>query len=170
MKMKTKILFVCLFAIGLNGNAQEGTAKKNTKIVLNNGGGYDGKTPLIFVNGKTFTDREMEALNPDSILSINILKDATAVLKYGEEGKNGVILITTKGNNSIADVLVIDENMDIEKWPLYILNGVKLSKSEVMAIKPDEIESITVLKDAKSIANYGTAAQNGVVLIVTKKR
>ena len=39
---------------------------------------------------------EMEKLDPDAIGSMNILKGETAIQKYGEKAKSGVILITTK--------------------------------------------------------------------------
>jgi TonB-dependent SusC/RagA subfamily outer membrane receptor len=38
----------------------------------------------------------MNSVTPDKIKSVNVLKDETAVKKYGEEGKNGVIEISTK--------------------------------------------------------------------------
>ncbi|MBE0651135.1 MAG: TonB-dependent receptor [Bacteroidales bacterium] len=50
--------------------------------------------------------------------------------------------------------------------PLYIVDGVKTYN--VNEINPDDIASITVLKDAASAAIYGSEAANGVVLITTK--
>jgi len=52
--------------------------------------------------------------------------------------------------------------------PLYVVDGVQYSGS-ISAINPDDIESITILKDASSTALYGNKASNGVVLITTKK-
>ena len=49
--------------------------------------------------------------------------------------------------------------------PLIIVDGVEGSFEE---INPNDIESITVLKDAASAAIYGSKAANGVVLITTK--
>lgn len=51
--------------------------------------------------------------------------------------------------------------------PLYIIDGVP---SEAMSqLSPDDIESISVLKDAAAISLYGARATNGVILISTKK-
>ncbi len=50
--------------------------------------------------------------------------------------------------------------------PLYIIDGVE--RDGMTRLNPDDIESITVLKDA-SAAIYGARAANGVILITTKK-
>lgn len=49
--------------------------------------------PLVIVDG---VPRNFSQIDPNSIASINILKDAAAVAPYGMAGANGVILITTK--------------------------------------------------------------------------
>ncbi|WP_165830107.1 M56 family metallopeptidase [Flavobacterium hydrophilum] len=51
--------------------------------------------PLIIIDGK-ITNKSTDDLDPQNIEQINVLKDPTAITKYGEKGKNGVILITTK--------------------------------------------------------------------------
>lgn len=50
--------------------------------------------------------------------------------------------------------------------PLILIDGIESSLSE---INPNDIESISVLKDAASAAIYGSRAANGVILIETKK-
>jgi len=50
---------------------------------------------LLIVDGKEF-DKELNTISPDRIESITVLKDQSAVTVYGEKGKNGVIVITTK--------------------------------------------------------------------------
>jgi len=52
--------------------------------------------------------------------------------------------------------------------PLYVLNGVPYDGS-IAAISNDDVESITVLKDAAAAALYGSRAANGVIMITTKK-
>lgn len=56
----------------------------------------DNETPLYILNEKEITAKEMESINPDTIQSINVLKGESATSKYGEKGKNGVVIITTK--------------------------------------------------------------------------
>lgn len=52
--------------------------------------------------------------------------------------------------------------------PLYVLDGVPYD-GDVNAINPDDIASITVLKDAASAALYGSRGANGVIIITTKQ-
>ncbi len=51
--------------------------------------------------------------------------------------------------------------------PLYVVDGIIFSGS-LSSINPNDIESITILKDASSTALYGSKAANGVVLLTTK--
>jgi TonB-dependent starch-binding outer membrane protein SusC len=52
--------------------------------------------------------------------------------------------------------------------PLYVIDGFPITGS-IGNMNPDEIEDITILKDAASTSLYGSRAANGVVLITTKK-
>ncbi|MDP5100198.1 MAG: SusC/RagA family TonB-linked outer membrane protein, partial [Nonlabens sp.] len=51
--------------------------------------------PLIVVDGFPIDDA-LEFINPSSIKSIEVLKDASSAALYGSRGANGVILVTTK--------------------------------------------------------------------------
>jgi len=55
-----------------------------------------GAKPLYVIDGKVATESEMNLLLPSSIQAIDVLKDKSATSIYGENGKNGVVLITTK--------------------------------------------------------------------------
>lgn len=52
--------------------------------------------------------------------------------------------------------------------PLYVVDGFPIT-GNISNLNPDEIEDISVLKDAASTSLYGSRAANGVVLITTKK-
>jgi TonB-linked SusC/RagA family outer membrane protein len=53
--------------------------------------------------------------------------------------------------------------------PLYVIDGYPVESGGMNNINPNDIASITVLKDASSTAIYGIRAANGVVMITTKK-
>lgn len=63
--------------------------------------------------------------------------------------------------------------------PLYVVDGVAIvnddvtsglkSQSVLSTLNPDDIESMTVLKDAAAASLYGSRAANGVIIITTKK-
>ena len=59
-------------------------------------------------------------------------------------------------------------SMSASNAPLYVVDGVPYD-GEISAINPQDIESMTVLKDAAANAIYGARGANGVVLITTKK-
>lgn len=53
--------------------------------------------------------------------------------------------------------------------PLYIVDGVPVSAERFRSLAPDDINSISLLKDAGATAIYGNRGANGVILISTKK-
>jgi len=59
-------------------------------------------------------------------------------------------------------------SMSASSAPLYVLNGA-VFEGDLGDINPDDVESISVLKDATSAALYGSRAGNGVIMITTKK-
>lgn len=54
-----------------------------------------GGSPLIFLDGIKYNG-DISDIDPATISSMEVLKDEKAIEKYGDEAKNGVILITTK--------------------------------------------------------------------------
>ncbi|QNL51541.1 TonB-dependent receptor [Olivibacter sp. SDN3] len=61
--------------------------------------------PLVIVDG---IPRDFSRLDPHSIASISVLKDAAAVAPYGMAGANGVVLVTTKQGQKGAPTLSYD--------------------------------------------------------------
>ncbi|RPG36951.1 MAG: SusC/RagA family TonB-linked outer membrane protein [Muricauda sp. TMED12] len=114
-------------AAGVNITATNGVSGSATNIVIR---GYTSLTgsnqPLFVVNGvpfdgasnqqNAFFDSQTESsrfldIDPNTIESINVLKGLSASVLYGEKGRNGVILITTKngandGANKKTEVTV----------------------------------------------------------------
>ncbi len=60
--------------------------------------------PIYYLDGKGFTG-DVNNLDPNKIASINVLKNQPAISKYGEKGKNGVVEIFTKTENSVSDTV-----------------------------------------------------------------
>ncbi len=52
--------------------------------------------PLVVIDGKHSTIEEVQKLDPETIDHIDVLKDKASLEVFGEEGKNGVVIITTK--------------------------------------------------------------------------
>lgn len=53
--------------------------------------------------------------------------------------------------------------------PLFVIDGFPIEDLDPTTLNPEDIESITILKDASSTAVYGSRAANGVILIQTKR-
>lgn len=53
--------------------------------------------------------------------------------------------------------------------PLFVLDGAPITQTVFTTLNPNDIENITVLKDAASVAIYGSRAANGVIVITSKK-
>ncbi|MES2794377.1 MAG: TonB-dependent receptor [Bacteroidota bacterium] len=53
--------------------------------------------------------------------------------------------------------------------PLYIIDGVPVKDQYQNTINPEDIESMQILKDAAMASIYGSRANNGVIVITTKK-
>ncbi|WP_293301463.1 TonB-dependent receptor [Pedobacter sp. UBA4863] len=69
------------------------------------------------------------------------------------------VSITIRGGNSITQ----------SNAPLYVVDGFPIEDFNASSINPDDIESISVLKDASATAIYGTRGANGVIILETKK-
>ena len=80
----------------------------------------------------------------------------------------GVRVMTTDGSPD-ADILIRvrgSSSITGDNTPLYVVDG--FQTKSISDISPNDIEDITVLKDASSTAIYGSEGANGVVLITTK--
>ena len=82
----------------------------------------------------------------------------------------GVQLTSSSGDPSSSPTIRIRgfSSLNAGKDPLIIVDGAPYS-GDMANINPNDIESMTVLKDAASNALYGARGANGVVMITTKK-
>ncbi len=91
--------------------------------------GYTVKTlgsenqPLIIIDGVEINKEIMDQIKPESIMSISVLKDKSATTVYGEKGKNGVILITSKksGAASKPPEPLKSEQLTVTGSPIYVV-------------------------------------------------
>ncbi|RVU00999.1 SusC/RagA family TonB-linked outer membrane protein [Mucilaginibacter limnophilus] len=80
-------------------------------------------SPLIVIDG--ITGGSLNAVNPDNIESITVLKDGSAAAIYGTQGTNGVIIITTKTPTAGKATVTYNGYASIDKIrnPLKILTA-----------------------------------------------
>jgi len=94
----------------------------------------DVKKPLIILDGKKITDSPK--VDPNTIENLTILKDKSAVSVYGEEAKNGVILINSKNNNTLS-VQGFSKYSDDD---VFFIDGNAVSKNEYTRVTKDKIK------------------------------
>jgi TonB-linked SusC/RagA family outer membrane protein len=104
------------------------------------------------------------------INSKELLKSPSANISQAISGKlPGVITSQVSGAPGSDDVLIFIRGRASfagDGQPLVLVDGVERSFSQ---ISPDDIESISTLKDASATAVYGVRGANGVLLITTKR-
>ncbi|HEX3009247.1 MAG TPA: TonB-dependent receptor [Bacteroidales bacterium] len=92
---------------------------------------------------------------------------------------SGVQIMSNNGSPTSGSTIRIrgGASLNASNDPLIVLDGVPLETGGISGnsgnflslINPNDIESMTVLKDASSTAIYGSRASNGVIIITTKK-
>ena len=107
----------------------------SNKISLNTSGNpskikYEG---LIIVNGKEVPNERFGSIKTEDIANMEIYKPGSKVANsYGEKGKNGVMMITTKAGKDMSNI--------------YIIDGVRAKKADVDKLSPNKIASMSVDK------------------------
>ncbi|WP_114751988.1 Spy/CpxP family protein refolding chaperone [Pleomorphovibrio marinus] len=75
--------------------ASDATTNPNVKLRVS---GDSKNSPLMLISTKDgmVEIEDIDKINPDGISSVSVLKDKSATDKFGEKGKNGVVIITLK--------------------------------------------------------------------------
>ncbi|GAA3996274.1 TonB-dependent receptor [Hymenobacter fastidiosus] len=116
---------------------------------------------VVAISSKDFVQGQVT--NPEQLIQGKIA-GVSITSGGGAPGSGSTVRI--RGNSSL------NANND----PLYVIDGVPVDKDGISGssnplslINPNDIETVTVLKDASATAIYGNRAANGVILITTKK-
>ena len=141
----------------------------------------EGDKPLIVIDGKKMDkDFDLNQFEPNEIESISVLKDKSSTDQYGEDGRNGVIIVSTKkaGVTPEKETEITETSLVIRGVSngasnsdlLIVIDGeVKgKGKSILENIKPEDIKSMTVIKDESAKTIYGEQGKDGVIEINTK--
>ncbi len=146
----------------------EVAVKKQMRIYLNR----DGKSldeVIVVAYGTTkksaFTGSAAEIKTQD--ISNHISTAATSALVGKVAGVQAVSSSGEPGSEPTIRIRGIG-SMNASSNPLYIVDGAPYEFG-ISNINPNDIESISVLKDASASAIYGARGANGVVIITTKK-
>ncbi len=132
-----------------------------------------GNTTLRESTGAISSVKASDILNESSVVSVEgSLQGNISGVQVGSTGgqPGSFPSIRIRGTGSI----------NASTQPLYIIDGVPVTSGDrstfttstqnaLSTLNPDDIETLTVLKDAASASLYGARAANGVIVITTKK-
>lgn len=110
--------------------------------------------------------KEFQKGNINSAEQLLVGKVAGLSVTTGGGAAGGGSRIRIRGGaslNASNDPLIVIDGVPVEG------NGIAGSANLLNTINPNDIESITVLKDASAAALYGSRASNGVLIVTTKK-
>jgi len=110
----------------------------------------------------------VDQVKGDALAQIPSNSSATAL-----QGKLSGVFINspsgTPGGDSKTQILIRGIGTLNDASPLILIDGLESSVDNFLSINVNDIESVSVLKDASSSAIYGNRAANGVLLVTTKK-
>ena len=119
------------------------------------------------------TQEELKTAGNRNILqSLSNIDPSFVLVEDNINGSNPNALpeIRMRGVSSIPTVQNLQNSTRAElNTPLFLLDGFEITLEQMMDLNNDEIESITLLKDASATAMYGSRGANGVVLITSIK-
>ena len=123
--------------------------------------GYGSAKKVGTMVGSVTTVKSEALANAPSSSALDALQGQVAGLSVMTTG--GVA-----GDNNVSMQLHGMGSLGSSTAPLYIIDGVQASSGAVMAMNPNDIASISILKDASATSIYGSRAANGVVYVTTK--
>ena len=182
-------------ATDIDGNFAISVDPKGTLVVSYVGAqtqtiALDGRTKLdIYLKGDSQVLQELVVVGYGSVKkedatgSVSVVKPdeieaglATSANDLLVGASPGVVVTTNGGNPAGGASIRIrgGASLNASNDPLVVIDGVPMvgsygASSAMTMISPDNIESMTILKDASATAIYGSRASNGVIIITTKK-
>ena len=157
---------VVISFIGMKSKTVEVKGKNAINVVLE-----DDNTTLndIVVIGYGTVRKKDLTGSVATVTGQDLVKVPVSNVSEALTGKMAGVNITTTDGSPDADVLIRVRgggSITGDNSPLIVIDGFQGGK--LSDISPNDIEDITVLKDASSTAIYGSEGANGVILITTK--
>ncbi|HLP72285.1 MAG TPA: TonB-dependent receptor [Bacteroidales bacterium] len=175
---------------GTDGKYQINTPSNATTLVFSFIGLADQE---VIINGKTSIDVSLatDLASLDEVIVVaygtskrssftgsaevvkadKLVKIQTASVAKALEGASAGVQVTggTGQPGSSANIRIRGiGSVNASSAPLYVVDGAPYD-GDLSSINPNDVESITVLKDATSAALYGARGANGVIIVTTKK-
>lgn len=174
--LQGRVAGVEVSALGNPGNINS-VRSKDVQIRIRGMASLSESTqPLYVINGKVSDAKGFGKLNPNSIESINVLKDTSATAIYGSKASNGVIVITTKKlsrkerkaferlqkiQDSIKKAKSI-ENQNNEEYDAFVENPFELTKNQSVSTFSIDVDNAAYSNIRRMINNGEIVDRNAV--------
>ncbi|WP_316799980.1 TonB-dependent receptor [Pedobacter frigidisoli] len=138
----------------------------NLAIVLN---AENNDLTEIVVTGYS-SQRKKDLTGAVAVVDMGLLKaqPAASAVEALQGKATGVSIINDGAPGSTPQIRIRGTSTINNNEPLYVIDGVPF-EGKLSWLNQNDIESLQVLKDASSASIYGSRANNGVVIITTKK-
>lgn len=168
------------------------SSNNQSTFVINGIESNDSFKPLIVVDDVQLPDYNLKGLDPADILTVSVIKDAAAISGYGQRGKDGVILITTKSGNKSKDLQFSDgqvigtatqsggdgsqKKQTVSPYEvkdaLYFVDGEEMTYDEYNRKYKKNIPGSTtfIYKSREAVEKFGQKGKNGVIVVKTKDK
>ncbi len=117
------------------------------------------------VQKKSSSVGSISQVDGDAILKAGSVSSVSQAIQGSMPGVVATINSSKPGSES-ADIYIRGVTSWQDSTPLYLVDGVERDFNDV---DPNEIASVSVLKDASATAVYGVKGANGVILVTTKR-
>lgn len=97
--------------------------------------------------------------------NVNVLQSLQGQLA----GANIALSSGQPGSNKIDVIIRGQGSLNASTDPLYVIDGVPLTQAFFRNLNQNDIETVSVLKDASATSIYGNRGSNGVIVITTKQ-
>ncbi len=106
-----------------------------------------------------------------SVSAEELSQSAVSGVDQALQGRTAGVTVTSNSGSPGSAPLVSIRGMGTvtDPDPLFVVDGIPMTASDIGSLNPGDIESTEILKDASAAAIYGARAGNGVVLITTKQ-
>ena len=158
---------VLLFTYVGFGNLEQPIDGKDSFIIVMKEG--DTKLEEVVVVGYGVQKKVSVVGSISNVAPKSIKQTATTSLPNALSGRvPGIITRQTSGEPGFDAASIYIRGIATwgQKAPLVLVDGIERS---IGSVNPDEVESLSVLKDASATAVYGVKGANGVILINTKR-
>jgi len=150
---------------GLQINSLKSNPNATPRIVINGNRSITGNNnALIVIDGIVSDAKTLQSLPPNEITNINTIKGAQGGALYGEQGRNGVIIVSTNNNKNELNKKIEKKPIEIDndEYDTFIENSFENSVSNPLSTFSIDVDNASYTNIRKFINNGQTVPKDAV--------